>query len=295
MHISRSLPVILLRDPRQAARFGAVKDNSSGSSRAALPLSEVRRLLANPNCDATFLDGLRNDPRASVAAMLEAAERRGQRLVKEGERHQEMLAIERELAACGQVLIAGVDEAGMGPLAGPIVAAAVILGEATRIQGIDDSKRLDENRRTRLAVEIRETALCVSIGMADVAEIEELNVYHAGLLAMRRAVEGLSHKPDHVLVDARRIPDIGIAQSAYIRGDSRSLSIAAASIIAKTHRDALMHDLDRQHPGYGFSRHKGYGTPEHQAALRRLGISKVHRSSYDAVRELVAAGRQQDD
>jgi len=252
-------------------------------------------MLASPLCDHAFLDALRDDPRASVASLLVTAERRSQRLAEQRDRHRELLAIERELQAGGRFLIAGVDEAGMGPLAGPIVAAAVILGDGVCIQGIDDSKRLDGNKRARLSAEIRERSTSVSIGMAEVAEIDELNVYHAGLLAMRRAVEGLSVRPDHVLVDARRIPDIGIEQSAYVRGDSRSLSIAAASIIAKTHRDALMKDLDRAHPGYGFSRHKGYGTPEHQAALRRLGMSAVHRSSYEAVRELVAGGRQQDD
>lgn len=259
------------------------------------PLSEVRRMLGSPMCDREMIDSLRGDPRASVAALLEAAERRNRRIEEENERHEEMLAIERELFASGRFLIAGVDEAGMGPLAGPIVAAAVILGDAAGIRGIDDSKKLDSGKRARLAGEIRERADGISIGLADIDEIDELNVYHAGILAMRRAVEGLSPKPNHVLVDARRIPDIGIAQSAFIRGDSRSLSIAAASIIAKTHRDALMEELDRKHPGYGFSRHKGYGTPEHQAALRRLGVSRVHRTSYEFVRELVADGRMQDD
>ncbi|MFN2377671.1 MAG: ribonuclease HII [Candidatus Binatia bacterium] len=267
----------------------------SSTTQGCLPLSEVRRMLANPFCDPALLDGLRDDPREAVASLLDAAERRRQRLEQARDRHEEMLAIERELNAAGRFLIAGVDEAGLGPLAGPIVAAAVILGDAALIEGIDDSKKVDPRRRSRLAVEIRERAASVSIGMADVTEIGELNVYHAGLLAMRRAVEGLDPCPDHVLVDARRIPDIGIEQSAYVRGDARSLSIAAASIIAKTHRDALMDDLDRAHPGYGFSRHKGYGTPEHQAALRRLGASAVHRTSYDAVRELVAHGRQQHD
>lgn len=252
-------------------------------------------MLASPFCSEEFLDALRDDPRSSVASLLEISERRRRRIERERDRHEEMYAIERELQANGRRLVAGVDEAGMGPLAGPIVAAAVVLGDAARIHGIDDSKRLTASKRSRLAAEIRAHATSYSIGTADVAEIDKLNVYRAGLLAMRRAVEGLGCRPDHIIVDARRIPDVGIEQSAYVRGDSRSLSIAAASILAKTHRDALMEDLDRAHPGYGFSRHKGYGTPEHQAALRRLGMSSVHRSSYDAVRELVAGGRQQDD
>jgi len=272
-----------------------VNDSGANGRGGLMPLAEVRRLLASPYCDESVLDSLRSDPRAAVSMLLAVADRRFLRQEDDRERHEEMLAIERELQQGGHTLIAGVDEAGVGPLAGPLVAAAVILGDAAAIRGIDDSKRLDAATRTQLAVEIRDRAVCVSIGIADVREIDELNVYHAGLLAMRRAVEGLTRRPDHVLVDARRIPDIGIEQSSYIRGDSRCLSIAAASIIAKTYRDALMDDLDVDHPGYGFSRHKGYGTPEHQAALRRLGPSVVHRVSYEFVRELVAGGRQLDD
>jgi ribonuclease HII len=260
-----------------------------------LAISEIRRLLASPLCDEETLESFRADPRAAVAALLAEADRRSLRLDEERERHEEMLAIERELHASGHTMIAGVDEAGVGPLAGPLVAAAVILGDAASIAGIDESKRLDAATRVRLAGEIRKRAVSVSVAFADVDEIDELNIYHAGLIAMRRAVEGLSMRPDHVLVDARRIPDIGIEQSSYVRGDARSLSIAAASIIAKTTRDALMDDMDVDHPGYGFSRHKGYCTPEHEAALRRLGPSRIHRTSYELVRELVAGGRRQHD
>lgn len=261
----------------------------AGGSRDSLPsLADVRRLLAQSPADGPALQRLRDDPRASVAALLAAAGRRDAREAQRQQKKQEMLQLERDLAARGMVCIAGVDEAGLGPLAGPIVAAAVILGDAAAIDGIDDSKKLDARRRERLAPQILAKAACAAIGVADVAEIDELNVYHAGLLAMRRAVEGLTLRPDHVLVDARRIPGLDIDQSAHVKGDARSLSIAAASIVAKTHRDALMDDLDRAYPGYGLARHKGYGTAEHQQALRRLGASPVHRMSYGAVRELVA-------
>jgi ribonuclease HII len=260
-----------------------------------MPLAEVRRLLASPFCDSSVVDSLRADPRPEIAELLAAADRRLLRVDADRARLEEMLAIEHELQQNGLMLVAGVDEAGIGPLAGPIVAAAVILGDAIDIPGIDEPKRLDTARRREIAFEIRDRARCVSIGISDVQEIDELNVYHAGLLAMRRAVEGLAERPDHVLVDARRIPDIGIEQSSYIRGDSRCLSIAAAAIVAKTYRDALMDDLDADHPGYDFSRHKGYGTPEHQAALRRLGPSAVHRTSHELVRELVSGGRRLDD
>lgn len=259
------------------------------ASRSGLPpLAELRRLLCAPDLDAGLLDSLRCDPRASVATLVAAAGRRFERSAKQRQKRETMLELERDLLARGLTVIAGVDEAGLGPLAGPVVAAAVILGDAAGLEGIDDSKKLDEKRRELLAPQIRERAAAWAIGIAEVSEIDELNVYHAGLLAMRRAVEGLNVKPDHVLVDARCIPGLDVEQSAHIKGDARSLSIAAASIVAKTYRDALMIELDRTHPGYGLARHKGYGTPEHQDALRRLGASPIHRISYEAVRALVA-------
>lgn len=258
---------------------------------APLTLARIRELLAANAVDPLLLEALRGDPRASVAALLRSAERREHKRAKARDHREGMLSIERELAATGCRWPAGVDEAGLGPLAGPVVAAAVILGEAADIEGIDDSKKLDHARRVRLDVEIRTRARAWSVGIAEVEEIDRLNVYHAGLLAMRRAVEGLAEQPDHVLVDARRIPGLDVPQSAYIKGDARSLSIAAASIVAKTHRDALMERLDLEYPGYGLARHKGYGTAEHQEAIRRLGASPVHRTSYEAVRALVAEGR----
>lgn len=280
-----------LPQSRPRATFGAVaaKKKSAGPE---LPLAEVRRALASPHIDRAWVDTLRSDPRPSVAALIRGAERRWARQDAERQRRDSMLELERTLFVDGRRLVAGVDEAGLGPLAGPIVAAAVILGDgALMIDGIDDSKKLDARRREILAAQIYEKATAVAIGMALVGEIDDMNVYHAGLLAMRRAVEALPIAPDHVLVDARRIPDIGIEQSAYVKGDARSLSIAAASIVAKVHRDALMRELDRDWPGYGFAQHKGYGTPEHQDAIRRLGASPVHRRSYEAVQELVRQGR----
>lgn len=268
---------------------------SRDSSRAALPsLAELRIQLSASQPDPALLASLRADPRAGVAALVAAAERRRQKAEQQQRKRLAMLELERELAARGRLVIAGVDEAGIGPLAGPVVAAAVILGDAAGLDGIDDSKKLDEKKREALAPQIRARAAAWAVGIADIAEIDELNVYHAGLLAMRRAVEGLGLRPDHVLVDARRIPGLDIEQSAHVKGDARSLSIAAASIVAKTHRDALMDDLDRLHPGYGFARHKGYGTPEHQEAVRRLGASPVHRMSYEAVRELAACATGPD-
>jgi ribonuclease HII len=182
--------------------------------------------------------------------------------------------------------VAGVDEAGVGPLAGPVVAAAVMFPPGTDIAGVDDSKRLDAQTRTTLAAEIRAKASGLGVGTASVEEIDQLNIYHAALLAMRRAVEALPRRPQHVLVDARTVPGVDVPQNTFNKGDGINFTIAAASIIAKTERDCTMQLLDRQYPGYGFATHKGYGTPEHREALLRLGPSAVHRMSFPVIHEL---------
>ena len=187
----------------------------------------------------------------------------------------------------GVLRVAGVDEAGMSPLAGPVAAAAVIFAPASRIPGIDDSKKLDAAERDRLAVEIKESAVAWCVGFAEVEEIDTVNIYWAGLLAMRRAIEGLSCRPQHILIDARRLKDLQIPQQPIVKGDSKSLTIAAASILAKTTRDALMHELDADYPGYGFSKHKGYPVREHLAALKQLGVSPIHRRSFAPVRSIL--------
>jgi ribonuclease HII len=163
------------------------------------------------------------------------------------------------------------------------VAAAVILPDGVRLEGLRDSKRLNPAARERIAREVRRVALAVSIGIASRAEIDRINIYQAGLLAMRRAVEGLSPRADGVLVDARRIPRIGIPQASVVRGDDRVASISAASVVAKVYRDTLMCDLDAHYPGYGFAHNHGYGTAEHLGALERLGASPVHRRSFAPV------------
>jgi ribonuclease HII len=249
------------------------------------PLAEVRRLLAEGPLTAHLVEGLRRDRRSGVQALYEPARRRFERERGERLRLDAMLNFERVLWRQGVARIAGVDEAGTGPLAGPVVAAAVIFPPRCEVAGIDDSKRLDAPTRERLAEEITAHA-AVGVGTADVAEIDRLNVYHAALLAMRRAVEALPEPPEHLLVDARTVPGVDLPQNTFQKGDGINYSIAAASIIAKTHRDALMDALDREHPGYGLARHKGYATPEHQAAIRRLGPSPIHRRSFHFIREL---------
>ncbi len=184
--------------------------------------------------------------------------------------------------------MAGVDEVGVGPLAGPVVAAAVILPENVALPGLDDSKKLTRKARETLDVAIRAQALAVGIGAAEVAEIDRVNILQATLQAMRRAVAALGAVPDHVLVDARTIPGVRSAQTAIVGGDALDGSIAAASIVAKVYRDALMQQYDSLHPGYGLCRHKGYGTAEHLQALRDLGPSPIHRHSFEPVRAAAA-------
>ncbi|MCO5976483.1 ribonuclease HII [Ideonella oryzae] len=181
-------------------------------------------------------------------------------------------------------LVAGVDEAGRGPLAGPVVAAAVILDDLHPIAGLRDSKQLSARRRDQLYDEIRAKALCCCIAEASVEEIDQLNILHATMLAMRRAVEGLRLPPAKVLVDGNRLPVLKVPGEAIVKGDAKVPAISAASILAKVHRDRLCEDMHARWPDYGFATHKGYPTAEHLAALRTHGASPVHRRSFGPVR-----------
>jgi ribonuclease HII len=184
-------------------------------------------------------------------------------------------------------LWAGVDEAGRGPLAGPVVAAAVILDDLQPIKGLADSKVLTALRREKLYDEIRAKALCCSIAMATVEEIDSLNILQATMLAMRRAVEGLRLKPVKVLVDGNRLPTLSILAEAIVKGDARIPAISAASILAKVHRDRWCEQFHLEYPQYGFAGHKGYGTAEHLAALREHGACPQHRRSFSPVAEVL--------
>lgn len=190
----------------------------------------------------------------------------------------------------GPGLIAGVDEVGRGPLAGPVVAAAVILDDLHPVRGLRDSKKLGEATRERLDAEIRAKALCVSVAEATVEEIDRLNILQATMLAMQRAVEGLRLPPTLVLVDGNRLPRLRAPAEAVVRGDDRVPVIAAASIVAKVHRDALLAALHEDHPAYGFAAHKGYPTPAHLAALRTHGACPAHRRSFAPVRATLDVG-----
>ncbi|ROQ20569.1 RNase HII [Marinimicrobium koreense] len=181
--------------------------------------------------------------------------------------------------------LAGVDEVGRGPLAGDVVAAAVILDPQQPIDGLNDSKKLTEKRRERLFDEIQQKAAAWCIARASVAEIDRLNILQASLLAMTRAVEGLASPPEHVLVDGNRLPKWAYSAEAVVKGDSRHPAISAASILAKVARDREMVAFDQQYPGYGFAEHKGYPTKTHMAALDTLGVTPIHRTSYAPIRE----------
>ncbi|UGX98057.1 ribonuclease HII [Bradyrhizobium barranii subsp. barranii] len=237
--------------------------------------------------EASVEEILRADSRGGARAILVAIEKRRFENRSEGQRLRRMLRYETLLWDQGQDAVAGIDEAGMSPLAGPVSAAAVILKPGTRIIGIDDSKKLDANSREALAIEIKEKAASWSVAFVEVEEIDTINIYWAGILAMRRAVEGLGFTPQHLLIDAKRLKDIAIPQQPIIKGDIKSASIAAASILAKVSRDALMRTLDMRYPGYGFADHKGYPVRAHYAALTRLGACAAHRRSFGPVREVL--------
>jgi ribonuclease HII len=253
-----------------------------------LPLATLRaRLEAREGTPARGLvAALRRDPRAGARQLARQLERRARDARAERSRLARLFALQEELAADGAVRIAGVDEVGMGPLAGPVVAAAVVLPPGVRLDGLRDSKQLAPEARARLDARIRELALDVCVAWLEPEEIDRLNIYRAGLEAMRRAVAGLCAEPDWLLVDARQIPGTALRQRALVRGDATVGAIAAASIVAKVWRDARMRELDRVFPGYGFARNSGYATAEHRRALRERGPSAAHRRSFAPVAEL---------
>jgi ribonuclease HII len=253
-----------------------------------LSIEEIRERYARPDepISAQTLSKLKRDPRNGVRLIYEALKKRYDRDSAERTRLDAMLNFERVLWRAGVEHVAGVDEVGMGPLAGPVIAAAVVFPPHTELHGIDDSKKLDAEQRVEAERRIRAAARGIAIGRAEVGEIDTVNIYHAGLLAMRRALEALPLRPQHVLVDARSIPGVDVPQNSFDKGDGIDFSIAAASIVAKVHRDRVMDELAQEHPGYGFERHKGYCTPEHQDAIRRLGPCAIHRKSFTFIREL---------
>lgn len=233
-----------------------------------------------------FAARLARDERAGAQQLRALAAARADALAAERRRIAGLFSRRARLERAGARAIAGVDEVGVGPLAGPVVACAVVFAERPWLPGLGDSKQLTRAQRERLDGEIRKQAHAIGVAEVWPAEIDRLNVYRAALEAMRRAVLALGVAPDHLLVDARVVPGLAIPQTPLIGGDARDGSIAAASIVAKVHRDALMQRLDAGHPGYGFAQNKGYGTADHLAALRRLGPTPLHRRSFAPVSQL---------
>ncbi len=199
---------------------------------------------------------------------------------KELERLKNMLLIEENLYNSGYDYICGVDEAGRGPLCGPVVAAAVILPKHECIEGVNDSKKLSESKRERLYDDIVKSAICVGVGISDVDVIEKVNILNATKLAMKEAISNLSITPDYVLIDGNQKIDIDIPFETVVSGDAKSESIAAASIIAKVTRDRMLIDFDSKYPEYGFAKHKGYGTKAHIEAIKKYGLTPIHRPSF---------------
>lgn len=231
---------------------------------------------------------LRADARPSARALIEAIDGRRRANRAEGQRLRHMLRFERELWQRPLTLIAGVDEAGMSPLAGPVAAAAVILKVGWRAPHVNDSKQLGPKERAELAELIRREARAWAVAFVEPDEIDRLNIYWAGLLAMRKAVESLGEAPEHLLIDARRLRELAVEQTRIVRGDALSLSIAAASILAKTARDARMLAYDGEYPAYGFAQHKGYPVRQHMRALDEHGPCPIHRRSFAPVRDAAA-------
>jgi ribonuclease HII len=187
---------------------------------------------------------------------------------------------EEEARAAGHATVGGMDEVGRGALCGPVVACVVVLGEGFDSSGLDDSKRLTQKQRESLCARVQEKAQAFSVGVADPREIDRLNILRATFLAMRRAVEGLTATADLLLVDALTVPDVAVKQQAIVKGDALSVSIAAASVVAKVTRDAMMRELDQRYPGYGLAHNMGYASEDHRDAVRRMGPSEIHRRSF---------------
>jgi ribonuclease HII len=242
----------------------------------------LRAQLLRPETRVTsrLLARLQADPRLGAQTLADELRARREAERQEQRRLRALLRLERSFWEQGLTRIAGTDEVGMGPLAGPAVAAAVILPVGRAVRGVDDSKQLTSEERERLDREIRRQAVAVAIGVATVREIERLNIRQAGLLAMKRALARLSPAPELVLVDAHSLDGIPWPQESRIKADATIHCVSCASVVAKVYRDRIMARYDSCYPGYGFARHKGYGTPEHVAALERLGPSPIHRSTF---------------
>ena len=249
-------------------------------------IKEVKERLAMiDELDHPLFEELILDGRAGVQAAISKRKRELQKQVDEDLRLEKMLAYEKELYTQGIQLIAGVDEVGRGPLAGPVVAAAVILPKACKIPGLNDSKKIPKSKHKEIYEAVLQNAVAIGIGIKDNQVIDQVNIYEATKLAMMEAIGQLEPQPQHLLIDAMRL-DLPISQTSIIKGDANSLSIAAASIVAKVTRDQMMEEFDKEYPGYDFAQNAGYGTANHLAGLDQLGVTPIHRRSFEPVKSM---------
>ena len=249
-------------------------------------IKEIKERLATiDDLDHPLFEELILDGRAGVQAAISKRKRELQKQLDEDLRLEKMLAYEKELYTQGIDLIAGVDEVGRGPLAGPVVAAAVILPENCKIPGLNDSKKIPKSKHKEIYEAVLQNAIAIGIGVKDNQVIDQVNIYEATKLAMMEAIGQLDPQPQHLLIDAMKL-DLPIPQTSIIKGDANSLSIAAASIVAKVTRDQMMEEFDCEYPGYDFTQNAGYGTANHLAGLDKLGVTPIHRRSFEPVKSM---------
>jgi ribonuclease HII len=250
-----------------------------------LTVNEIKLLAAKMSEDDPLLKKLKKDNRKGVQKIIEQYNRNLQRLKKEKDDFSNLTILENKIVRQGYSAIAGIDEVGRGPLAGPVVAAAVILPQDFYLPGINDSKQLSETKRNEFYDVIREKAVSIGIGMIDAEEIDTINIYEATKKAMLYAISNLQRNPDYLLIDAMKL-DTPYPQESIIKGDSKSVSIAAASVVAKVTRDKLMKEYALTYPGYGFDKNAGYGTKGHLEGLKQSGVTPIHRKSFAPVRDI---------
>ena len=250
-------------------------------------IKEVTALLAQvDNLDSPVWADLAQDDRTGIQAAIKKRQKELEKEAAEDARLEAMLCYEKALYENGVELIAGIDEVGRGPLAGPVVAAAVILPKGCKIRYLNDSKKIPKSKHVAIYHEVMEQAVAVGIGIKDAKIIDQVNIYEATKLAMLEALGKLNPTPQHLLIDAMKL-DTPIPQQSIIKGDANSLSIAAASIVAKVTRDRLMADYDQTYPGYGFAKNAGYGTAEHLEGLEKQGITPIHRKTFEPIKSIL--------
>lgn len=250
-------------------------------------IKEIKeQLLAIKSLDDPRWREYLEDSRAGVQTAIKQRQKAIQKMLLEEERLEQMLRYEKALYKEGKCLIAGIDEVGRGPLAGPVVAAAVILPENCKIAGLNDSKKIPKHKHQAIYQAVCDNALAIGIGVKDNTVIDRVNIYEATKLAMQEAIKQLEVVPDHLLIDAMTL-DNGIEQTSIIKGDANSLSIAAASVVAKVTRDKMMADFDERYPGYDFAHNAGYGTKQHLIGLKQQGITPIHRKTFEPIKSML--------